>query len=237
MSAWSISSQQRVLVGGLLQVQHDRALVAVPRHERGALAVDEGRHVARGVASRRLDLDDLGAVVGQQHRAIGAGQVAGQVEDQKMFERAGHDVSSICARGDDATIRDLRHHRRAGRVRRPTLDQMTRALDPVKFRDPVRHGEGRDAGDGGAAGAGDAVVQHRHAVQPDLPELLHRIVAAQRPAGLSDRRRSRALPGRDRARRAADQADRLHRRGAVHEPRHHRRCWTACCRADWMRWC
>ena len=73
---------------------------------------------------------------------------------------------------------------------------------------------------GRAACARDAVVQHRHAVQPDLPQLLHRILAAQRPAGLPDARRSARLSRRDRARRTADPADRLHRRRAVHEPRH-----------------
>ena len=44
------------------------------------------------------------------------------------------------------------------------------------------------------------MVQHRHAVQPDLPQLLHRIVAAQRQAGLSDARRgARRISTRSRA--------------------------------------
>ena len=71
----------------------------------------------------------------------------------------------------------------------------------------------------------NAVVQHRHTVQPHLPQLLHRIVAAQRPAGLSDGRRSRGIPRRDRARRPCHEADRLHRRRAVHESASCRRCW------------
>ena len=47
------------------------------------------------VAFRRLDLDDLGAVVRQQHRAIRAREVAGQVQDQKMIESTCHDVFSV----------------------------------------------------------------------------------------------------------------------------------------------
>ena len=54
-----------------------------------------------------------------------------------------------------------------------------------KFRDPFTHG-GR--GKPGAnpwrcARARDAVVQYRHAMQPYLPQLLYRVVPAQRPAG------------------------------------------------------
>ena len=46
-------------------------------------------------AFRRLDLDDLGAVVRQEHRAIRAREVAGQVQDQKVVESACHDVFSV----------------------------------------------------------------------------------------------------------------------------------------------
>jgi hypothetical protein len=42
-----------------------------------------------------IDLDDVGTVVGQQHRAVWAGQVAGQVQNQKVIKCAGHDVCSI----------------------------------------------------------------------------------------------------------------------------------------------
>ena len=87
--------QQRRLVVGLLQVQHNRPLVAVPGHEWRAFAIDEGRHAAGGIALRRLDLDDLGAMVGQQHRAVRAREVAGQVQDQKVIESAGHGVFSV----------------------------------------------------------------------------------------------------------------------------------------------
>ena len=51
-------------------------------------------------------------------------------------------------------------------------------LDPRKFRDPLRDRRRRAAGAGRAQIARHALVQHRHAVQPDLPALLHRIVAA-----------------------------------------------------------
>jgi len=87
--------EQRRTVGLLLQVQHHRPLVAVPRHEGRALAVHEGRHRAGGVAGGRLDLDHLGAVVGQQHGAVRAGQMAGQVQHQQMIERASHVVRSF----------------------------------------------------------------------------------------------------------------------------------------------
>ena len=70
---------------------------------------------------------------------------------------------------------------------------------PREVPRPAGHGQGRAAGDRRAEVAGDAVVQYRHAVQLDLPELLHRIVAAQRPAGLSHAPpRSRAISTRSR---------------------------------------
>src|ERR1700761_594417 len=40
------------------------------------------------------------------------------------------------ARGDDATTRELRHHWVARSPGGPILDQLTRSLDPAKFRDP-----------------------------------------------------------------------------------------------------
>ena len=66
---------------GVLEVEGDGALVAVPEHERRALALDERRgapHVVAGGGP--LDLDHVRAVVGQDHRAPGAGQVGREVE-------------------------------------------------------------------------------------------------------------------------------------------------------------
>src|SRR5207245_843668 len=54
-----------------------------------ALAVrGEGRHAARHVALRRLDLDNVRAEVGEEHRAEGAGEGLRQVEDAEVGERA-----------------------------------------------------------------------------------------------------------------------------------------------------
>ena len=75
------------LVGRVLEVHGDGALVAVPGHERRAFAVDEGRHVAGAVAAPGLlDLQHIGAMVGQHHRCIGAGEMAGQVQHQEAVE-------------------------------------------------------------------------------------------------------------------------------------------------------
>ena len=55
-----------------------------------------------------------------------------------------------------------------------------------------------------------------------MRQLLHRIRTGERPARLYDRRRNRRLPRRDRRARAGHVGDRLHRRRALHERRHHR---------------
>ena len=80
--------QQLGLAGLGLEVDDDRALVAVPDHEGRAFAAHEGRHATRIVAAvGPLDLDDVGAVVGQQHRAVGARQMARQVHDREPLQR------------------------------------------------------------------------------------------------------------------------------------------------------
>src|SRR5690242_5341211 len=53
---------------------------------------------------------------------------------------------------------------------------------------PADHRGRRAAGAGRAEIARDALVQYRDAVQPDVPALLYRIVAEERPARLSERR-------------------------------------------------
>ena len=53
-------------------------------------------HVARRVAALGLfDLDDLGAQVAQDHRAIGTGHAVGQVKYFDTFERSAHFKSSL----------------------------------------------------------------------------------------------------------------------------------------------
>ena len=69
----------------------------------------------------------------------------------------------------------------------------------ASFSDPFVTATGERRAQVALQSARDAVVQHRHAVQPDLPPLLHRIVAKERPAGLSERRRGGRIPRRDRS--------------------------------------
>ena len=87
-SAPARSRRRTSAPSGVLQVEADRALVAVDRQEvgRGPRA---GRRVAdprrtpaaRRVAVGRLDLDDVGAEVGQEHRRVGAGEDRREVDD------------------------------------------------------------------------------------------------------------------------------------------------------------
>jgi hypothetical protein len=78
-----------LLAFGRLQVERDRALVAVDAVEVGGLGLAHAQApVARVVAAARvLDLDHLGAHVGQHHAAPGARQDAGQVEDAHAGKR------------------------------------------------------------------------------------------------------------------------------------------------------
>jgi hypothetical protein len=46
--------------------------------------------VADVVAFRPLDLDHVGAHVTEEHRAVGAGEVRGEVDDAEPLERHGH---------------------------------------------------------------------------------------------------------------------------------------------------
>jgi hypothetical protein len=66
---------------------------------------------------------------------------------------------------------------------RPLMTQAfantTPRLDPRKFQDPLVTARGRTAGARCAQSAGDAMVQHRNPVQPDMPELLYRILAEE----------------------------------------------------------
>ena len=72
-----------------LEVHGEPTLAAVHRHERRAVAVlrDRGQ-LARGLArARRLDLDHVGAHVGEVHRAEGGGHGLGEVDDPDALER------------------------------------------------------------------------------------------------------------------------------------------------------
>ena len=56
------------------QIQDHATLVTVGRHEGRALTVDEGWGETHVVADiRAFDFDHVGALIGQNHRAVGAG--------------------------------------------------------------------------------------------------------------------------------------------------------------------
>ena len=87
----------------LLQVEADRALVAVQREvdrragaeRRVLLGAVVGRRPAHVVAlAGVLDLDHVGAEVGEQQRAEAAGEQAGEVEDLDVLQRAAHAFAS-----------------------------------------------------------------------------------------------------------------------------------------------
>src|SRR5207237_633977 len=71
-----------------LEVEYDRLLAAVDAGEIGRLAALE-RAVLPGVvaALRRLDLDHPRAELGQQQRAIRAGENARQIDDENAGKR------------------------------------------------------------------------------------------------------------------------------------------------------
>jgi hypothetical protein len=69
---------------GLLEIDRDVALAALATHERP----DET--AAHAVAARGLDLDHVGAEVGQDHRTERARQVLAEVDNANAFEGTGH---------------------------------------------------------------------------------------------------------------------------------------------------
>jgi hypothetical protein len=73
------------------EVERDRAPVAVDGEEVGRVVAVEGRPPVAGVVAETgpLDLQDVGAEVGQHHAAVGAGEHPGQVQDAHAAERSG----------------------------------------------------------------------------------------------------------------------------------------------------
>ncbi len=92
-------AQQHLATLLLAQVEGDAALVAVHADEVGGVVVVERRPpVAHLVALRRLDLDHVGAVVGEDLGAVRPAQHAGQVDHLQPLQGAagrglGHRVS------------------------------------------------------------------------------------------------------------------------------------------------
>ena len=74
---------------GVLQIERQTLLVPVDAEEVRAFFTDEGRSPpARVVAAAGLlDLDDPRAHVGEQHRAVGPGQHARQIDDEQPVQR------------------------------------------------------------------------------------------------------------------------------------------------------
>src|SRR6202171_207950 len=67
---------EKLLSLGRLEVDRYRSLVPIEPDERRRFAIQKGSRVARAVAADGvLDLDHVGAEVGQLHRAKGAGHV------------------------------------------------------------------------------------------------------------------------------------------------------------------
>ncbi len=75
-----------------LEVERDALLVAVDAEEIGTLPADERRSPGASVVPTPglLNLDDAGAHVGEQHRAIRAGQHPGQVDHGQSVKWPGH---------------------------------------------------------------------------------------------------------------------------------------------------
>jgi len=79
-------AEEDVFAGGGMQVQGDPLLAGVEIQEQAAafgvgLIVEERGQVPRRVTFRRLDLYHLGAEVGQQLGAVGAGYQLAQLDD------------------------------------------------------------------------------------------------------------------------------------------------------------
>src|SRR5262249_33848127 len=72
---------------GLAHIHRDAALAAVEEREIGALALDMRSEMAALIAApRHLDLDDLGAEIGEHGGAIGAGHHAREIEHAQALE-------------------------------------------------------------------------------------------------------------------------------------------------------
>ena len=77
---------ERRLAGGMLEVDHDAALVALVGVKVGRYALF-GDQSAGGVAGRRLHLDHVGAQIGQQRGRVGPGQHRRQVDQAQPRQR------------------------------------------------------------------------------------------------------------------------------------------------------
>ena len=81
--------QHRAAAGGC-EIEADRALVAVDADEIGRILLMEGRApIASFIARGRLDLDHIGAVVGEDLRAIGTAKHARKIDHSQSGHGTG----------------------------------------------------------------------------------------------------------------------------------------------------
>ena len=100
-SARAISRRRISMPSRLLEVDRDRPLAAIGRDEQGgelAGRVDRLAAAPRDVAAERLDLDHVGALVGQEHRGEGAGHHAGEVDHLNTGQGTCHACSRVSFR-------------------------------------------------------------------------------------------------------------------------------------------
>ena len=160
----STSAEQAVAVGRVVEVEHDAALAAV-RDDRPD--VDTLR-----IAARRLDLDDVGAVVAERHGGDRPGEPGGQVDDPQSFQCAWH--ASPLSR--NRVILEVDHARR-GEMQLCPMPRSSRGstssrglsgrglrLALAVLRRDLRRDEFGEALDGGTHGV-DLLVQHVQAVR------------------------------------------------------------------------
>ena len=73
-----------------LQVEHDRALAPVQRHEVTADSRRDGHDVPVAVTRGRLDLDDVRAEIGEEDTTQRPGDVLRVLDDANTFQRKAH---------------------------------------------------------------------------------------------------------------------------------------------------
>src|SRR5215472_14983540 len=93
-----MSLGQRLAAGRLRQIEADRALVAVDAYVVGGIAVMKRRSpIADLVAHRRLELDDVGAVIRKQLCREGPPKYAREVDDLHAGKSATPRVDACCS--------------------------------------------------------------------------------------------------------------------------------------------
>ena len=100
---------------GLLEIDCDAALVAIDRDIVGAFALEMRRRVADHIAeAARLDLDDVGAHVAQQHAAERTGEKIAQAQEPEFqtMDASRHSLSLGMLRVVQVVVDDVCRSRR-----------------------------------------------------------------------------------------------------------------------------